>query len=681
MSPVSVIDHGRVARILVASPPVNALGHAVRVGLLRAVEDLPDTVEAFVIAGAIRTFSAGADISEFGRPLEEPLLDAVQRAIETSGKVSVAAIEGAALGGGLELALTCNYRVSNASAKLGLPEVTLGIIPGAGGTQRLPRVVGVERALELITSGNTVGAEEAAAIGLVDEIVSGDVADAAAAFAERALDNGGPHTLVRDRPVDADDELFARWRERVGAAAAPCVAVDAVEAATRESFDDGMATERRLVLDLLARPESRARQYFFFAERAAAKVEDLSAAVQPLRIDTAAVVGAGLMGGGIAMCLVAAGIPVLLIDEGESQLEARLTSIRKTWESHAARGRISTEHVEQRMATITTSTDLAAVTGVDLVVEAVFEQMALKTRVFEQLDRHAKPGAILATNTSTLDIDQIAAATSRPERVIGLHFFSPAHVMRLLEVVRGERTSDEVISTAMTLAKRIRKVAVLVRVCDGFVGNRMILVREAEAMRLLLEGATPQQVDRVLREFGFPMGSFEMQDMSGGIELLYRLRQERGTTDPLADRLAERGRLGVKAGRGFYRYDDGGRTPHPDPEVDEIAAEAAAAEGVQRRSVSDTEILERLLYPLVNEGAKILDEGIASRAGDIDVVYVYGYGWPVERGGPMYWADQVGLDVVRDGLRRLEAERGAAFAPAALLERLATDGGSFTKAL
>jgi 3-hydroxyacyl-CoA dehydrogenase len=378
------------------------------------------------------------------------------------------------------------------------------------------------------------------------------------------------------------------------------------------------------------------------------------------------------------MALVAAGIPVVLVDESRTQLDGRLATIRKTWESHAARGRIAPEDVEARMALITPTLELADVGDVDLVIEAVFEQMAVKKQVFAKLDAHARPGAVLATNTSTLDVDEIATATSRPESVIGLHFFSPAHVMRLLEVVRGEKTSEEVVATAMALAKRIRKVPVLVGVCDGFVGNRIILVREAEALRLLLEGATPQQVDAVLRDFGFPMGSFEMQDMSGGIELLYRLRQETGAKEPIADRLGERGRFGVKAGKGFYRYEPGDRTPHHDPEVDAIIEEAAEAAGVTRSAVRDAELADRLLYPMVNEGAKILEEGIALRASDIDVVYVYGYGWPIDKGGPMYWADQVGLGKIRDRLRELAAAHGPAFAPAPLLERLADDDGRFT---
>ena len=687
-TPVSTKRLGGVAVVTITNPPVNALSHPVRVGLLEAVQEAADddSVDAIVIACAGRTFSAGADINEFGAPLQTPLVDEISALLERCGKVSVAAIHGTALGGGLELALSCHHRVSLDSARMGLPEVTLGIIPGAGGTQRLPRLIGLEKAVELITTGDQIGARDAAEVGLVDALVEGDVAEAAARFAEEAASSSSPAVPVRDRarPLaeTTDDAFFETARERVRSSypgqEARIVAVDALEAAATLPFEEGLARERELVLELLESPQAKALQYVFFAERAAAKVPDIAADTPVRDIRTAAVIGAGTMGGGIATALANAGIPVVLVEQGREQLDRGVATITRNWTRQVERGRMTDDEAAQRLALVSPTLDVDAVAEVDIVIEAVFEQMAVKKEMFATLERHVRPGGILGTNTSTLDIDEIASVTERPEDVIGLHFFSPAHVMRLLEVVRGARTSDDVVVTSMALGRRIRKVPVLVGVCDGFVGNRMIKVRETQASRLLLEGASPRQVDDILRAFGFPMGSFEMQDMAGGIDVLYRLRQETGEREPVADRLFALGRWGIKTdGKGYYSYEDG-RTPIEDPVVLDVIEEAAEAEGVARRSISDEELRERLLYPLINEGAKILDEGIASRATDIDVIYVYGYGWPATKGGPMYHADQVGLAVIRDRLRALERDHGPAFTPSPLLERLADEGGRFT---
>jgi 3-hydroxyacyl-CoA dehydrogenase len=685
---VSLDRRGRVAVLTVDNPPVNALSHHVRVGLrdgLRQAVGDPG-VAAIVLACAGRTFIAGADITEFGKPPQEPVLGEVLEAIEQSAKPVVAAIHGTALGGGLEVAMTCHWRVGVPTARLGQPEVKLGLLPGAGGTQRLPRLVGVEKALSMIVSGDPIGGEEAHRLGLLDQLIEGDLTAGAVAFAERVVAEGRPLRRVRDlddkiAAARGKPEIFSEFRKSVARQTrgfrAPEACIKAVEGAVSLPFAQGLARERELFGELLNSPESRAQRYFFFAERESAKIPDVPADTPTRAIAKVAVIGAGTMGGGIAMNFASIGIPVTVVEVARDALDRGLGVVRKNYEATAARGRLSSADVERRMGLIRGSVDFADVADADMVIEAVFEEMPLKKEVFARLDKVAKAEAILATNTSTLDVNEIGAATRRPESVIGTHFFSPANVMRLLEVVRGAKTSKSTIATAMAVGRRIGKVPVLVGVCHAFVGNRRLHQRGRAAERLLLEGALPQQVDKVLYDFGFPMGPFAMGDLAG-LDVGWRGRKARGTRAPVADRLCEMGRFGQKTGAGFYRYEGSDRTPRPDPEVDRLIADVAKQEGVTRRPIPDAEILERLLYPMINEGAKILEEGIAIRASDIDVIWVYGYGWPVYRGGPMHWADQTGLKVIRD--RLLEHERRSGderWRPAALLGRLADQGKGF----
>ncbi|BBK35841.1 3-hydroxyacyl-CoA dehydrogenase [Allostella sp. ATCC 35155] len=677
---------GDVARITIANPPVNALSHAVRSGILAAVEaaDADPEAVAIVLRCDGRTFVAGADITEFDRPAVEPVLSTVLAAIDACRKPVVAAIHGTALGGGLELALACHWRVAVAGARVGLPEVKLGIIPGGGGTQRLPRAVGVEKALEMITTGEMIGAAEAKEAGIIDAIVDGDLDDAAVAFARaRAADGARPRLRDReDRIAGArgQDAPFAAARAAMARRArgrqAPEYAIRAVQAAVERPFDDGIALERELCTELKASAQSRAQRHVFFAEREAAKVPGIGRDTPVARIERAAVIGAGTMGGGIAMSLAAAGIPVVLVETGQEALDRGLATIRRNWEATARRGGLGGATVDERMARIRPSLALADIADADLVIEAVFEDTGIKKTVFAEMDRHARPGAILATNTSTLDVDDIATATARPESVVGLHFFSPANIMKLLEIVRGRATSPSVVATSLAVAKRIGKVPVVVGVCDGFVGNRMLRARGRQAERLVMEGALPQQVDRVLYDFGFPMGPYAMGDLAG-LDIGWRIRREKGLVSPVADRLCEMGRFGQKTGAGWYRYEAASRSPIPDPAVEAIILEEAARAGIARRAIDDGEILDRLLLPMVNEGARILEEGIALRPGDIDIVWVHGYGWPVQEGGPMHWADARGLGAIRDRLLELQHQHGDDFRPAALIERLAAEGKGF----
>jgi 3-hydroxyacyl-CoA dehydrogenase len=684
---VALDRRGPVAVLTVDNPPVNALAHAVRLGLrdgLRQAAADPG-VTAIVLACAGRTFIAGADITEFGKPPREPMLHEVLDAIEGSPKPVVAAIHGTALGGGLEVALACHWRVGVRPARLGLPEVKLGLLPGAGGTQRLPRLVGVDKALQMIVSGEPVGGEEAARLGLLDEVVEGDLTQAAVAFAGRVVAERRPLRKVRDlddklAPARGQPELFARFRESVARQTrgfrAPESCIRAVEAAVNLPFEAGLQRERELFLELLVSPESRAQRYVFFAEREAAKIPDVPADTPAREVRRAAVIGAGTMGGGIAMNFANVGIPVTVVEVAREALDRGLAVVRKNYEATAARGRLTAADVERRMGLITPTTDFGAVADADLVIEAVFEEMPVKQEVFRKLDAICQPGAVLATNTSTLDVDAIAAVTRRPESVIGMHFFSPANVMRLLENVRGARSSPATIATAMAIGRRIGKVPVLVGVCYGFVGNRMLHQRGKQAERLILEGALPQQVDRVLYDFGFPMGPFAMGDLAG-LDVGWRIRKGRGEQALVADRLCELGRFGQKTGAGYYRY-EGDRTPRPDPEVEKIIADVSTSLGITRRPIDDQEILQRLLYPMVNEGARILEERIAIRPSDIDVIWIYGYGWPVYRGGPMFWADSVGLPAIRDALLAFGRQTGSdAWRPAPLLERLAREGRGF----
>ena len=686
---VALDRRGRVAVLTVDNPPVNALSQHVRQGLhdgvKQAVADA--SVVALVVTCAGRTFIAGADITEFGKPPAAPGLLEVLDLIESSPKPVVAAVHGTALGGGLEVTLACHYRVGVKDARFGLPEVKLGLLPGAGGTQRLPRVVGVEKALAMIVSGDPIRADEALKFGLIDEIVEGDLAAAGVAFAEKVLNERRPLRKIRDLDdkigaVRGKPEVFASFRTSVARQTrgfrAPEHCIKAVEAAVTLPFAEGLKRERELFLELLASPESKAQRYFFFAEREAAKIPDVPADTPVKEVKTAAVIGAGTMGGGIAMNFANVGIPVTVVEMNQEALDRGLGIVRKNYEATASRGRLTTADVEKRMGLIRGTTDWNAVRDADIVVEAVFEDMPVKKEVFAKLDGLAKPDAVLATNTSTLDVDEIASATTRPESVIGTHFFSPANVMRLLENVRGAKSSKSTVATVMTLGRRINKVPVLVGVCYGFVGNRMLHQRGQQAEKLILEGALPHQVDKVLTDFGFPMGPFAMGDLAG-LDVGWRIRKGRGVKSPVADRICELGRFGQKTGSGYFRYEKGDRTPIPDPEVEKIIVDVATEQGITRRHITDEEILQRLLYPMVNEGAKILAEKIAIRASDIDVIWVYGYGWPVYRGGPMFWADQIGLRSVRDTMLGFQKATGDAFwAPAPLLARLADEGKGFT---
>jgi 3-hydroxyacyl-CoA dehydrogenase len=686
---VDLDRRGRVAVITVNNPPVNALSQHVRQGLrdgvMQAVADAG--VGAIVIVCAGRTFIAGADITEFGKPPAAPGLHEVLDLVEGSPKPVVAAIHGTALGGGLEVALACHYRVGVKDARFGLPEVKLGLLPGAGGTQRLPRVVGVEKGLSMMVSGDPIRADEALRSGLIDEIVEGDLAAAGVAFAEKVLNEQRPLKKIRDlddkvAAVRGKPEVFASFRQSVARQTrgfrAPENIIKAVEAAVGLPFAEGIKRERELFVELLGSPESRAQRYFFFAEREAAKIPDVPADTPVKDVKKAAVIGAGTMGGGIAMNFANVGIPVTVVEMNQENLDRGLGIVRKNYEATASRGRMTAADVEKRLGLIQGTTDWNAVRDADIVIEAVFEEMPIKKEVFAKLDGLAKPDAVLATNTSTLDVDEIASATRRPESVIGTHFFSPANVMRLLENVRGKKSSKSTVATVMALGRRINKVPVLVGVCYGFVGNRMLHQRGQQAEKLILEGALPHQVDKVLTDFGFPMGPFAMGDLAG-LDVGWRIRKGRGAKSPVADRICELGRFGQKTGSGYFKYEKGDRTPIPDPDVEKIIVEVATEQGITRRHITDEEILQRLLYPMVNEGAKILDEKIAIRASDIDVIWVYGYGWPVYRGGPMFWADQIGLRALRDRMLEFQKATGDAFwTPAPLLNRLADEGKGFT---
>src|SRR5258705_1143470 len=685
---VDLETRGRVAVLPVDTRPVNALSQHVRKGRHDGIGQVTAdvAVHAIVIACAGRTFIAGDDITEFGKPPVEPSLHSVLDLIEGSSKPVVAAIHGTALGGGLEVTLACHYRVGVKAARFGLPEVKLGILPGAGGTQRLPRVVGVEKGLSMMVSGDPIGADEALKAGLIDAIVDGDLAAAGVAFAEKVLNEQRPLRKIRDlddklAAVRGRPEGFASFRKSISRQTrgfrAPENIVKAVEAAVSLPFEQGLKRERELFVELLNSSESKAQRYFFFAEREAAKIPDVPADTPTREIKKAAVIGAGTMGGGIAMNFANAGIPVTVIEAAPQALDPGLGIVRKNYEATAARGRLTAADVDKRMGLITGTTDFKAAADADMVVEAVFEEMPVKKEVFAKLDAICKPDAVLATNTSTLDVDEIASATKRPESVIGTHFFSPANVMRLLENVRGRKSSKTTIATAMTVGRRIGKVPVLVGVCYGFVGNRMLHQRSLPAEKLILEGAAAHPGDRVLTDFRFSVGPFAMGDLAGP-DVGWRIRKGRGVKAPVADRICELGRFGQKTGAGYFRYEKGDRTPIPDLEVEKIIVDGATSLGITRRALPDEEILQRLLYPMVNEGAKILDEKIAIRASDIDVIWVYGYGWPVYRGGPMFWADSIGLKALRDRLLEFKKQSGDAFwTPAPLLDRLAGEGKGF----
>ena len=688
--PVLYQKRGAIAVITLANPPVNAIGHAVRKGLAagleRAVGD--PSVTAVVITGGGRCFSAGADIGEFGRPPAPPTLRDVNHALEACPKPVVAAIHGVAFGGGLELTLACHHRIGDTTAKVSLPEVKLGLIPGAGGTQRLPRIIGAARALEFILSGESLGAAEALSLGIIDRIIEGDLGEGAAAAADKLAALGGPPRKVRDLNAEGGTpELFAAERKRIERRArgqmAPDHCIDSVENACTLPFEVGMKKERDYFERCRNSDQSRAQRHVFAAERAAAKIKDIPPETRPRAVQSAAIVGCGTMGAGIAACFAEAGLPVKVLEIGPDALETGLAAIATIYEDAVSRGRISPQQAADRMGLIRGTTDYTDLADSDLVIEAAFEDMDLKKEIFGLLDAACKPGAILATNTSTLDIDHIAAATNRPGRVIGTHFFSPANVMKLMETVRGAATSPETIATVMALTKVLGKVGVLVGVGDGFVGNRMYYSYTAQANFLLEEGASPEQVDGVIHDFGFPMGPFAVGDLAG-LDVGWRVRRGRAKMrpagerySPIADRICEMGRFGQKTGAGWYRYLDGSREPLPDPEIEKLIIGVSDELGIERRDISGEEIHDRCIYALINEGAKILDEGLVQRASDIDIVWIYGYGFPVWRGGPMYHADRVGLDKVSARLAQLAEKHGQELAPATLLDKLSRQGKTF----
>ena len=682
-SPISTRRHGDVLIVLSNNPPVNALGAAVRQGLVAAIEEAEgdDAVKAVVIACEGQTFFAGADITEFGKPPVMPWLPQVVDTIENCTKPVVAAIHGTALGGGLEIALGCHYRVAVPAAKLGVPEVKLGLLPGAGGTQRLPRVAGVPRALEMCATGNPISAGLAHDCGLVDRLVEGELVPHAVAFAEevRAIRPLPKSSERQDKIAAADPAIFAEFRKanarKMRGFDAPEYNVRAVEAAVAKPYAEGVIEERKLFMELMSGAQARAQQYFFFAERKAAKIDGLPDDTRPREIHRVGVIGAGTMGGGIAMNFLSAGIPVRIVEMEQGALDRGTGLMRKNYEASAAKGKLTGDQVEKAIGLLQPTLKFEALADCDLIIEAVYEDMEVKKDVFARLDAIAKPGAILASNTSYLNLDEIADATARPSDVIGLHFFSPANIMKLLEVVRGAKTAPDVLLTVMQLAKKIRKVAVVAGVCHGFIGNRMLMPRQVEAIKLLLEGASPEQIDRVHVAFGMPMGPFQMADLAG-VDIGWH--RDPARIDNVRDALCAIERWGQKKGAGFYDYDEK-RRPTPSPVIDQIIADFAAKQGVGRREISDQEIVERTLYPMVNEGAKILEEGIAQRASDIDVVWVYGYGWPVYRGGPMHWADGEGLAKIVEGLKRQEARMAPDFSFSQLLLDKAAAGEKFTR--
>lgn len=692
IKPVSYTLLGDIGVISVNNPPVNALSQPVREGLAAAVSEAQaDDSKAVVLCCEGRTFIAGADITEFGKPPKEPDLNQVLLAIEGSSKPIIAAIHGTSLGGGFEVALACHYRCAVASAKVGLPEVHLGLLPGAGGTQRVPRLAGVEAALEIITGGRPVPAPKALSLGLIDQVLEGDDMKAAALqYAQGLAAASAPLKRVRDINIDPAsfkpsllEDFRARLARRARGQIAPDRIVTCIEAAVSRPFDEGLKEERRLFTELVKSPESAAMRHIFFAERQAAKIKDLPADTPPRPVNKVAVLGGGTMGGGIAMCFANVGVPVMLLEVSAEALERGMGVIRKNYEITRQKGRLSAEQVKKRMALISGTTDYADIGDVDMVIEAVFENLDLKKEVFAKLDAACRPGCILATNTSYQDVDAIAAATSRPQDVLGMHFFSPANVMRLLEVVRGGKTAPDALATAMGVGKRIGKVCALARVCYGFIGNRMLTGYGRESQKLLLDGCTPTQVDAALEGFGMAMGPLAMGDLAG-LDVGYKARESRGELSDdsmdyrIGTRLVEMDRFGQKTGAGFYRYDPKTRARQADPEVEALIKKEAAALGVEQRKFSDEEIIERCLYPLINEGAKVLEEGIAQRASDIDVVYIYGYAFPVAKGGPMFYADQVGLKRVHERLCEFRDGSGEAhWEPAPLLKQLAESGGSF----
>ncbi len=672
---------GNISIITLNSPPVNALSAPVREGLHKGISEARNDkeTEAIVIICEGRTFIAGADISEFGKEPKGPSLFEVQEFIEDSDKPVIAAIHGTALGGGLEVALTCHYRIAVPSAKCGLPEVNLGLLPGAGGTQRLPRVVGVEKALQMVTSGQHVPAKQCLEMGLVDEISNEDnLRQDSISFAKKIVSENRPLVKISEMndKVEAargNENIFKDFRASIARKArgflAPEYNIQCIEAAVNKSFAEGIKVERKLFMELVTGTQSAAQRYAFFAQRQVAKIPDIEPDTEIKPFTSIGVIGAGTMGGGISMNFANVGIPVTIIEQNQERLDKGLSIIRKNYENTANKGRITFENVEERTALINGSTDINDLSNCDLIIEAVFENMDLKKDIFKTLDSIAKKGAILATNTSALDVNEIAAVTSRPEDVIGLHFFSPANVMRLLEIVRGEKTSKSVVATSMKMAKNIGKVAAVVGVCPGFVGNRILAQRQREANKLILEGAMPWEVDDALFNFGFPMGPFAMSDLAG---LDIGWDEDLSTGDTLRDKLCEAGRLGQKTGKGFYIYDEN-RNKSPDEEVEKLIIEFSEKHQIKRREISKEEILERCLYPMINEGFKILEEGMAIRASDIDIVWINGYGWPIYEGGPMFYGQLIGYEKILKWHKEMEENFGSDFTPSPYLEKVVNE--------
>ncbi|WP_418318347.1 3-hydroxyacyl-CoA dehydrogenase NAD-binding domain-containing protein [Piscinibacter sakaiensis] len=691
---VTLDKRGKIAVITMNKPPVNGLGFDLRNGVAMALDQAhaDDAIAAIVLTGSARAFSGGADVTEFGTPkaLREPNLRVLISLVEDSPKPVVAAIAGQCLGGGLELAMAAHFRVAQRDATLGLPEVKLGLLPGATGTQRLPRLVGLETALNMIVSGTPVAAAKLADTALLDAVADGDVVAAAVDFAQKVVDEGKPVRKVRDlkvtHPNAAGYLQFARntIAATANALPAPLKCWEAVARSVKLPFDEAVRLEREDFLALMNTPESKSLRHVFAAERAAGKLPDIPADTPQREIGKVGVIGAGTMGGGITMNFLTAGIPVVLLEMKQEALDKGVATIRRNYENSMKKGKLKPEQVEQRMGLLKPTLDYADFADADLVIEAVFENMDVKKTVFETLDKTCKPGAILASNTSYLDLNKIAAFTKRPQDVIGLHFFSPANVMRLLEIVRGEQTAPDVLATCMALAKKIKKVAVVSGVCDGFIGNRMLARYGAAANALVIAGAAPQQVDNALQKFGLAMGPFRVGDLAG-LDIGWATRKRRAAEagvemkPGIADLLCEAGRFGQKTGAGWYRYEAGKREPIPDPLTDKLITDYRLANNVTPRKISDQEIVERCIYALVNEGARILEEGIAARASDIDLVYLNGYGHPVQRGGPMFYADTVGLPNVVRSLRKFAAEPGAdpSWQPAPLLVRLAEEGKTF----
>ena len=686
---ISIRVEGDIGFIISDNPPVNALGLVVRSGIVSALVALTadPVVKAIVLYCTGRTFFAGADITEFGRPRQSPTLQDVIVQLEKSAKPVIAAIHGTALGGGFEIALGCPFRVAVPTAQVGLPEINLGLFAGGGGTQRLPRLIGPERALELVLSGKPMAATQAADMGILDAVAEGEPAAVGSAFARRVIDEALSAVPVRDRTdkiaatrgdASAFDALATKLTARAQGQVAPAANVQSIRRSFMIPFDEALEADTVANRELMNGSQSRALRHLFFAEREANKVPGLPQGAKPRAVGKAAIIGAGMMGGGIAMCFAAAGIPVTMIDTTQEALDRGMERIRGNYATSLKRGSITQAQMDTRLGLITPAVDRGAAADVDLVIEAVFEDMAVKKEIFGDLERRVKPGTVLASNTSALDVDEIASVLERPEDFVGMHFFSPANVMKLLEVVKAAKTSPDTILTAMAAGKAIGKVSILSGNCDGFIGNRMVAKRSAQAERLLQQGAMPPQVDAALTNLGFPMGPLTTNDMSG-LDIGYSIRKRRGTPFPIADAIVESGRLGQKTGAGYYRYEPGDRTPQNNPNTEALIVATSQELGITRREIAEDDIAERLLFPLVNEGARILEEGIALRASDVDLVWINGYGWPRHLGGPMFFADEVGLKRIVARLAEFAAETPGdpSLKPAALLVALADKGLGF----